>query len=396
MKLLVACPLPEPALDELRSPGVELVYLPRLAADELAARMRGVAVLVVDRKRVSPEAIAAGDALQLIVRDGTTTSNIALEDAADRGVFVCNCPYRDAAAIAELTLGLLVALDRGLISQAASGEARPQAEPTARGLAGCTIGLLGFHPIAAQVARRALAFDMRVLAWSAGPAPLTRVSGDVEFCEFPREMARKCDFLSVYGHSDGRGDRLVDADLVQSLPDGAGVVHVGHPAVLDEDALVEALRARRIRLAADLSETESEGESVRLRARLADLPGTLVTQRLAAATLQARAAVATEIVRIVRQFLVNGEALNCVNLLERSPATWQLLLRLRDAPGVMAAIMDCIRTDGVNAEEIGTRVFIGARAAWCTIALDDRPSAEALEAIRALPGVMHVDLRAVV
>jgi hypothetical protein len=62
----------------------------------------------------------------------------------------------------------------------------------------------------------------------------------------------------------------------------------------------------------------------------------------------------------------------------------------------MAGIMETIRSDGINAEEIGTRVFSGARAAWCTIALDDRPSAEALATIRGLPGVLHLELRAVV
>ena len=62
----------------------------------------------------------------------------------------------------------------------------------------------------------------------------------------------------------------------------------------------------------------------------------------------------------------------------------------------MAAILEAVRADGINAEEISSRVFRGAKAAWCTIALDERPSTEALETIRALNDVLHLDLRAVV
>ncbi|HMQ15660.1 MAG TPA: hypothetical protein PKC49_06780 [Phycisphaerae bacterium] len=155
-----------------------------------------------------------------------------------------------------------------------------------------------------------------------------------------------------------------------------------------------AVRDGRIRVASDVH--LAAGETARVKSRLVDVADAIVTQRLAGATEQARSAVAREVVRIVRHFLISGEVLNVVNLLERSPATWQLVLRLRDTVGVMAAIMDAIRTDGVNAEEITSRVFSGARAAWCSIALDERPGNDTLEAIRRLPGVLHLDLRAVV
>ena len=109
-----------------------------------------------------------------------------------------------------------------------------------------------------------------------------------------------------------------------------------------------------------------------------------------------RRATADEVVRIVQAFVVSGEALNCLNLCDRSPATWQLVLRVRDQVGVMAALLEAIRADGINAQEISSRVFTGVKAAWCTIALDERPSTEALDSIRALPQVLHLELRAVV
>ena len=174
------------------------------------------------------------------------------------------------------------------------------------------------------------------------------------------------------------------------------MVHVGQPTAIDEVALAAAIRARGLRVAVDVFASEPVAESARFRPRLCDLPGVITTQHIGPLTEQARDATAAEVVRIIRAFVVSGEILNCLNLLERSPATWQLVMRVRDAVGVMTAVLDAIRADGINAEEIITRVFQGARAAWCTIALDERPSTEALEAIRALRNVLYLELRAVV
>lgn len=399
MKVLVACTLPEFALSELRTLGTELVVRPELTSEQLAAQIGDAAILIVDRRRVPSEAVAAGRALQMIVRAGTVVSNIALEEASSRGVFVVNCPGNDGPAIAELMLGLAVALDRRLLDNArAASEGRTPAPELldARGLAGRTLGILGYTSTSRHLVRRARGLEMNVLAWSATVTTDESRVRDLEFCAWPRELAARSDVVTVFGPPEGTETVLVNSEFVQSMRPGALLVHVGHPGVLDELAIAAAVRAGKLRVAADVYGSESPGEPPRIRSRLVDVPGVLLTQRLGGSTEQARHAIAAEVVRIVRQFLLSGEVLNCVNLLERSPATWQLVLRLRDTVGVMAAVMDCIRADGVNAEEISSRVFRGARAAACTISLAERPSTEAVEAIRRLDGVLHLHLRALV
>jgi len=394
MRILVACNMPDWALDELRGLGVELAVVPEVTPEKLPRHIKGAAVLIVDRRRVSPDAINAADSLQLIVRAGAYVSNIALEDASVRGVFVSNCPHNDAAAIAELVLGLAVCLDRRIPDVGAAvraGEPWRAEESDARGLSDRVLGILGFGPTGRPIAALAQAFGMRVIAWSPG-LEAQSIAG-VEFCAYPRELARRADMVCVHGYQEVYDAPLIDAEFVDNMRAGGLLVHVGAPAVLDESAVAAAVKAGRIRVASDVH--LAAGESAKVKSRLVDLPGTIVTQRLAGATEQARAAVAREVVRVVRHFLVTGEAQNAVNLLERSPATWQLVLRLRDTVGVMAAIMDAVRSDGINAEEITSRVFSGARAAWCSIALDERPSNDTIEAIRRLPGVLHLDLRAV-
>jgi D-3-phosphoglycerate dehydrogenase len=190
---------------------------------------------------------------------------------------------------------------------------------------------------------------------------------------------------------------LVDAEFVENMRDGAYIVYVGHPAGLDEAALADAAQRRNLRVAYDVYAPRlATSNAGRFKSRLEVLPGAIGTHHLADHTQQAVQATADEVVRVVREFLVTGTAVNCVNLVEHSPATWQLALRLKDTVGVLAAIMDHIRADGINVEEINTRVLTGAKAGWCTIALDERPSTEALSAIRELDAVLHLDLRALV
>ncbi|MFQ5805208.1 MAG: NAD(P)-dependent oxidoreductase [Phycisphaerae bacterium] len=400
MKILVGCSLPESALQELRSLGTEVLYEPDLTTERMEKLVRDVAVLIVCRTRVSPEVIAAGKELQMIVRAGTDTANIAVEEASTQGIFVSNCPYKDAVAIAELIFGLLLALDRRVLENVAAFQKGVLDQPRAidaLGLEGRRLGVLGFGPVEQEIVKRARAFEMKLLAWSPTLTPELAAASQVEFCAWPRELARQSEMVTVYAPQQETGEVLVDAEFLENLRDGAYLVYVGHPAALDQTALAETARARHLRVAYDISAPQLvSSDTGRFRSSLQALPGVIGTHQLADRTRQAYEATAAEVVRVIREFLVAGEVVNCVNLMEHSPATWQLVLRLRDTVGVLASIMEHIRTDGINVEEVSSRVFTGAQAGFCSVALDERPSAEALNAIRELDGVLHLELRALV
>ncbi|MEP0848361.1 MAG: hypothetical protein HRF50_16255 [Phycisphaerae bacterium] len=397
MKILVAVELPRSSLDELQHLATELVYKPGLSGDELEPHLCDAAILIVGGVRVSAETIAAGRSLQLIVRAGADTSGISVDDASAQGIFVSNVELKDAAAIAEYAFACALALDRHLVPNALAareGRTRRDGQRRSVGMAGRTLGLLGWGAVPAEIARRAAAFGMRVVAWhpriESDPGP------QVEVCDWPRELALRSDVVVAHSPPDAGDENLLDRDFLFDMREGASLVMIGHAGVVDAEALADAVRQRGLRVAIDLWPAEGSSETVRFPAGLLELPGVIGTYRQADQTRQADEAIAAEVVETVRRFVIQGQVRNCVNLLERSAAAWQLVLRLRDAVGVMAGIMDAIRADGINAEEITSRVFAGARAAWCSIALDERPSTEVLEAIRALPGVLHLEVRAVV
>ena len=401
MRILVACDMPEVALEQLRSLASDVVHEPNLTAQQLRDAMTDVGILVAKSTRVSPDTLNHATALQLIVHAGSGPGEIAIEDASAAGVFVAHCPRTHATAVAELTMGLILALDRQIVENTVAMREHKWIRSqfaNSRGLAHRTIGILGYGEIGRQVARRARAFDMRVVAWVPDLTAEPPDEPDVEFCNWPRELARMSDIVTVHAVADDEDehDVIVDAEFLESLPEGAYLVHMGRPGAIDQSALLEAIKTRHLRVATDVYTSEPSSDTNRARFRIAEQPGVVCTQHIGGLTQQARGATAAEVVRIIRAFLVSGEMINCLNLAERSPATWQLVLRLRDQVGVMASVLEAVRADGINAEEITSRVFTGAKAAWCTIALDERPSTEALDAIRELPDVLHLELRAVV
>ncbi len=391
MKILVACDLPDFALDELRGLATVLSVEPALTAETLPARLGDTAILIVDNLFVSEEAFAAGKSLQMIVRAGTDVSNIRVDEASAMGVFVLHTPFREAAAIAEYMLAGMMVLDRGLAPRAADAPPRGSL-----GLFGRSLGILRMDETGRELASRALSLGMRVASWNPRVARCSWNLPGVELYDWARDLVRRSDYLAAFAPSDSHEDLYIDAELLADVRDNACLAFVGNAGALDEVAVADCVQKRGLRVALDLWPPEGASETFRFRSPLLDLPGVICGVRQANRTQQAREAIAEAVVQRVRSFVVQGQIVDCVNLLERSGATWQLVLRLRDAVGVMAGVMDAVRADGINAEEITCRVFTGARAAWSAVALNERPSTEALEAIRRLPGVLHLELRAVV
>ena len=167
MKILIADAFSEAHLSAFSRLGLDVDYRPQLSAAELPTAIAGVGILVVRSKQVSAATIDAGSALALIVRAGAGVNTIDLDAASRRGVFVANCPGQNAIAVAELTMGLLLALDRRLPDQVAelrAGKWNKKEFGKAAGLHGRTLGVIGTGSIGHAVIHRAQAFGMKVMA----------------------------------------------------------------------------------------------------------------------------------------------------------------------------------------------------------------------------------------
>jgi D-3-phosphoglycerate dehydrogenase len=313
-------------------------------------------------------------------------NTIDVAAASRRGVFVANCPGQNSIAVAELAVGLLLALDRRIPDNVAllrAGKWDKKGFSEARGLFGRTLALAGLGSIGREVARRGLALGMRVVAWSRSLDDAGAKALGVERAPDLLTLARGADYLSLHVALTKETRGLVSREILGALPPGAGLVNTARAELVDQGALLEAVQAGRLRYATDVLAGEPEKGQADFDSPLAKLPGVYATHHIGASTAQAQDAIARETVRIVERYVRTGQVPGCVNVARRTPARARLVVRHLDKVGVIAGVLVAVREAGINAEEIRNTVFEEAVAASCAIDLDERPPDAVLEAIRA-------------
>jgi D-3-phosphoglycerate dehydrogenase len=396
MKALIIDAFSEAHLASLRALGLEVEYKPQLKAEELPQAIAGVGIVVARSKNVSREAIERGRELALIVRAGAGVNTIDVKAASARGVYVANCPGRNSIAVAELAIGLLCALDRRIPDQVAdlrAGKWDKKEYGKADGLFGKTLGIVGMGAIGSEVARRARAFGMRVIAWSRSLTDERAAEQGVERARTVPELCAAADAVSLHLALTSETRGLVGEAALSRLRPRAILINTARAEVLDQKALERAVAEKQLRVALDVFAEEPAGASGAFGDPIVKLPGVYGTHHVGASTEQAQSAVADETVRIIRAFLERGEVPNCVNLATRSPARYQLVVRHFDKVGVLAEVLGAIRRHEINVEEMDNTIFDGAQAASAKIRLSQRPPTELLDEIRARSEhVIHVDV----
>ena len=392
MKVLVADTFEGSGLESLKAAGCEVVYEPDLAADALTAAIEstGADVLVVRSTKVTEPMLDVGR-LSLIVRAGAGVNTIDVRAASRRGIYVSNCPGKNAIAVAELAFGLILALDRRIpdnVVELRAGRWNKKEYSKARGLFGRTLGLLGFGPIAQEMARRAKGFGMPVLVWSPrfvrkGSNAPADVPGDltISIADSPQDLAGRSDILSVHLAltNDTRG--VVGADIVNRMKPGSILVNTARGELVDHAALAAGVKARGIRVGMDVFPDEPAASAGPFSAPLVDMPNVYGTHHIGASTEQAQEAIAHEAVRVIRAYRDTGAVPNVVNLATHTPATHMLVVRHRDRPGVLAHVFEHLRAGNLNVQETENVIFDGAEAAVARINLDGNPPAALLRAI---------------
>jgi D-3-phosphoglycerate dehydrogenase / 2-oxoglutarate reductase len=394
MKILIADKFEQSGIDGLKAAGCEVVSDPDLKDDALrdAIAATGADALVVRGTKVTSAMLDAGR-LSLIVRAGAGYNTIDVAAASKRGIYVSNCPGKNAIAVAELAFALMLALDRRVpdnVAELRAGKWNKKEYSKAQGLFGKTLGLLGVGNIGQEMIRRAGGFGLNVVLWSRRFAGQRRALTDQEARELgvesalrqvaieieptPADVAARADVLSLHLALGPETRGLVNAGVLERLKPGAFLINTARGEVVDESAVAAAVRDRGLRVGLDVFAQEPAGATGEFASELASLPGVYGTHHIGASTEQAQEAIAAETVRIIRTFKETGRVPNVVNLAKRTPATHMLVVRHRDRPGVLAHVFDHLRSANLNVQETENIVFDGAEAAVARINLDGDPS----------------------
>ena len=390
MKVLVADKFEQSGLDGLKAADCDVVYQPDLSGDPLTDAIRSTAadVLVVRGTQVTAAMLEAG-ALSLVVRAGAGYNTIDTATASKRGIYVSNCPGKNAVAVAELAFALILALDRRVpdnVADLRAGKWNKKEYSKARGLLGRTVGLIGYGNIGQEVARRAHAFGMPIVVWSrrfnTGRADAAAEPVPLQLATSPADVAARCDVLSIHValSPDTRG--LVNAAVIDNLRPGAYVINTARAEIVDYAALEQAVREKHVRVGLDVYPGEPAEGTGAFSFPFASAAGVYGTHHIGASTDQAQEAIAAETVRIIRSYNETGKVPNVVNLAKQTPATHMLVVRHRDRPGVLAHVFEHLRGSNINVQETDNVIFDGAHAAVARINLDGAPSDALLQTIR--------------
>lgn len=386
MKILIADKFEQSGRDGLEALGCDVSFQPDLKDNALvdAIATEKPDVLVVRGTKITEPMLAAGP-IKLVVRAGAGYNTIDVAAASRRGIYVSNCPGKNSIAVAELAFALILALDRRIVDNVVMlrrGEWNKKEFSKARGLFGRTLGLIGVGKIGQEMISRAQAFGMPVIAWSRSLTPLRAAELGIEHKDSPHAVAAEADVVSVHLALNNETRNLIDTDFFNAMREGAYFVNTARGEVVDQTALVNAMTTRGIRAGLDVyahEPTSAVGEFSDEVVKEDTLYG---THHIGASTDQAQEAIAAETVRIVQQFKVTGQVPNVVNLARKTPATHRLVVRHVDRPGVLAAVLEAIKSEQINVQEMENIVFEGAAAAVARINLDNAPSDAILNRIQ--------------
>jgi len=350
-KVLVADPISERGVSELANGGaLDVTVKTGLKEDELLAIIPQFSALVVrSQTKANARVINAATNLKVIGRAGVGVDNVDVEAATKRGIIVMNTPGGNTISTAEHTFSLLVSIARNIPQAHATVKAGKWDRKNFEGveLYAKSLAILGMGRIGTEVARRAMAFGMRVLAYDPYLSASRARSLQVELIENLDDILPLADFITLHMPSTPETNHMLNARRLALCKKGVRIVNCARGGLVEEAALLEALKSKHVAAAAlDVYEVEPPPADFPLR----DLPNIVFTPHLGASTAEAQENVGIEVAQQIRAALIDGEIRNAVNMPNIDAKTFALVkpyLTLGDKLGRFIAQLAPKRNDRI-------------------------------------------------
>ncbi len=400
MRILIADSFDDSGVEALRAESFEITHDPGLTADDLPDAMAEVDpdIVVVRSTKVTADAIDRGTNLSLIIRAGAGYDTIDLDRASTKGVFVANCPGKNALAVAELAWGLILACDRRIPDQTADlrdGSWKKKEYGKSSGLAGRTIGVIGAGRIGRAVIDRAKAFEMKVATWDRSMTEEQARALELTHCESLVNLAKMSDVVTVHLPSVPETKHLINDKFIDSMRPGGILINTSRGALVDEKALRRGIEEKGIRAGLDVYENEPSSGTSDFTNELISMPGVYGTHHVGASTDQAQESIAMEVVRIILSYRNSGEVPNCVNRANAGRSAALLTVRHMNKPGVLAKVFDILGQAALNVEEMENLIYEGGESACARIQLGKTPSIGEVKAIEEEVTVLGVSVASI-
>ncbi len=289
-----------------------------LNADELPTAITDHEILVVRSTKVSARTIDAAENLQLIIRAGAGTNTIDKAYAAEKGIAVCNTPGKNAAAVAELAMGLILALDRHIPAATADlkrGIWNKKTYSVADGIYGKSIGIIGFGAIGQACAERAKAFGLDLHVYDRnGKLHGSELQKQLGFTTHTDllDLCRFVDIVSLHVPLNNATRGMINAQIIAGMRDNAMLINTSRGEVIDEVALLDSLNNKNLRAGLDVFCHEPNAGNAAFVSPVGKHANVIGTHHIGASTHQAQQAVAQGVIDIINSFIA-GALIHRVN-----------------------------------------------------------------------------------
>ncbi len=354
MKIVIADGLPSSAIDLLTQPEWNIDSRQGRSAAELTADLRDADALIVrSATKVGREMIEASPKLRVIARAGTGVDNVDVPAATARGIVVMNAPGANSLSVAELAMGLILSLARNIPAADASMKASKWEKSKFAGaeIRSKTLGLVGLGRIGQEVAARARAFEMNVIAHDPFISAEVAAALGVDLVTLD-ELCARADYISLHLPALPSTRHLFDAERLGRCRKGVRIVNTARGELIDEAALADAIESGQVAGAGlDVFNSEPPNDW-----RLQTLPQVVATPHIAASTKEAQEQVGSETAAALRDFLKDGIIRNAVNFPSVSPDAYKKLqpyLTLARLLGSVVAQMGEARISAIGVRYYG-------------------------------------------
>ena len=354
MKIVVADGLPATAIDALRQPDWIIDTRQGRTPSDLIADLQDADALVVrSATKVTREVIDGAPRLRVIARAGTGVDNVDVAAATARGIVVMNAPGANSLSVAELAMGLILSLARNVPAADASMKTAKWEKSKFAGseIRSKTLGLVGLGRIGQEVAARAHAFEMQVIAHDPFISADMAATLGVELVSLD-DLCARADYISLHIPSLPSTKQLFNADRLARCKKGVRLVNTARGELIDEAALADAIERGHVAGAGlDVFDPEPPKDW-----RLPLLPQVVATPHIAASTKEAQEQVGTETAAALRDFLKEGIIRNAVNFPSISQEAYKRLqpyLILARSLGVVVAQMGEARISAIGVRYYG-------------------------------------------
>ncbi len=313
MKVIVADKISEHGVALLKQTGWNIVQTTK---DTLAGELPDADALIVrSATKVTPDLMSKAPRLRVVGRAGVGVDNIDLDEATKRGILVMSTPGGSSVSVAEHTIALLLALVRQLPKfDASMREGKWEKSSSGAEVRGKTLGLIGLGRIGGEVAIRANAFDMRVIAFDPFISEAAAKEYDVELVPLEK-LIEESDFISLHTAVSPQTKNMINAESIAKMKKGVRIVNAARGELINEADLAAALMSGHVAGAAlDVFAEEPPKNSP-----LIGLPNLISTPHVAGSTAEAQEELGNQVAIQVRDYLAEGIIRNAVNLPALSP-----------------------------------------------------------------------------